>query len=203
MIKAKHNSLSFWFFWTYYELMRKIHFRNLTIITQPIIPENHSVLLFQNHFSWWDGYWSYLLSRTLFKRKFHVMMDEQNLRKHMFLNRIGVFSVQKNSRDILESLKYSSEILNDPNNLLTIYPSGAMYTQHQQVIQFQGGTDRILKGEKKNISIVFAVFLVDYFGFARPEIRIYLENYSGVHTTESLTIAYNSFYQRCVEKQTE
>ena len=88
-------------------------------------------------------------------------------------------------------------------NLLTIYPSGAMYTQHQQVIQFQGGTDRILKGEKKNLSIVFAVFLVDYFGFARPEIRIYIENYSGEHSTETLTIAYNSFYKRCVEKQTE
>ena len=203
MIKAKHNRLYFWFFWSYYELARKIHFRKLTIITQPVISENHSVLLFQNHFSWWDGYWSYLLSRSVFKRKFHVMMDEQNLRKHMFLNRIGVFSVQKNSRDILESLKYSSEILNDPNNLLTIYPSGAMYTQHQQVIQFQGGTDRILKGEKKNLSIVFAVFLVNYFGFARPEIRIYLENYAGDQSTESLTNAYNLFYKNCVEKQTE
>jgi 1-acyl-sn-glycerol-3-phosphate acyltransferase len=203
MIKAKHNKLYFWFFWSYYELMRKIYFRKLTIITQPVIPENHSVLLFQNHFSWWDGYWSYLLSRTIFKRKFHVMMDEQNLRKHMFLNCIGVFSVQKNSRDILESLKYSSEILTDPNSLLTIYPSGVMFTQHQQTIRFQGGIDRILKAEKKNLSIVFAVFLVDYFGFARPEIRIYLENYSGEHSTESLTNAYNSFYQNCVEKQTE
>ena len=203
MIKAKHNNLSFWFFWSFYEFMRKIHFRKLTIITQPIIPENHSVLLFQNHFSWWDGYWSYLLSRTIFKRKFHVMMDEQNLRKHMFLNRIGVFSVQKNSRDILESLKYSSEILNDPNNLLTIYPSGAMYTLHKQNIHFQGGIGRILKNEKKNLSIVFAVFLVDYFGFARPEIRIYLENYVGDQSTEALTTAYNLFYQNCVEKQTE
>lgn len=130
-------------------------------------------------------------------------MDEENLRKHMFLNRVGVFSVQKNSRDILESLKYSSEILNDPNNLLTIYPSGAMYTQHQQVIQFQGGIDRILKGEQKYRSIVFAVFLIDYFGFARPEIRIYLENYTGGQSTESLSNAYNSFYQNCVKMQTE
>ena len=203
MIKAKHNSLYFWFFWSFYELMRKIHFRKMTIIAEPIFPENHSVLLFQNHFSWWDGYWSYLLSRKVFKRKFHVMMDEDNLRKHLFLNRVGVFSIQKNNRDFLESLQYSSGILSDPNNLLTIYPSGVMFTQHLQTIHFQGGIGRILKKEKKNISIVFAVFLVDYFGFSRPEIRIYLENYSGEHTTKSLTKAYNLFYLNCVEKQTE
>ena len=203
MIKAKHNSLYFWFFWSFYELIRKIHFRKITIITQPIIPENHSVLLFQNHFSWWDGYWSYLLSRKVFKRKFHVMMDEDNLRKHMFLNRVGVFSVQKNSCDILNSLSYTSELLKNPENLVTIYPTGAMYTLHQQTFSFQKGIDRIMKNETKNYSIVLAVFLVDFFGFARPELRIYLENYSGERTAQSLEKAYHLFYQNSVFKQTE
>ena len=130
-------------------------------------------------------------------------MDEENLRKHMFLNRVGVLSIQKNNRDFLKSLQYSSELLGDPNNLLTIYPSGVMFSQHQQTIHFQGGIDRILKGGKKSRSIVFAVFLVDYFGFARQEIRIYLENYTGDQSTDSLTDAYNLFYQHCVVKQTE
>jgi 1-acyl-sn-glycerol-3-phosphate acyltransferase len=203
MIKAKHNSLYFWFFWTYYEWMSKIHFRKRTIISIPVIPENHSVLLFQNHFSWWDGYWSYLLSRTVFKRKFHVMMDENNLRKHMFLNRIGVFSVQKNSRDLINSLNYTSELLKEPGNLVTIYPTGVMSTQHQQMFPFQKGTDHILRNELKNNTIVLAVFLVDYFGFARPEIRIYLEIYSGEHSAQAIESVYHSFYQDCITKQTE
>lgn len=121
----------------------------------------------------------------------------------MFLNRIGVFSVQRNSRDLLSSLHYSAEILKDPTDLLTIYPTGIMLTQHQQNPMFQKGVGRIVSGDSGHLTIVFAVFLTDYFGFARPEVRIYLENYTGQRTTEALQDAYNSFYQRCIEKQTE
>jgi hypothetical protein len=48
-----------------------------------------------------------------------------------------------------------------------------------------------------------AVFLIDYFGFARPEIRIYLENYSGERTADALENGYHLFYQSCINKQTE
>ena len=202
-MKSRHNKLYIWFFWTYFRLLQRIYFRKMSIISDVVIPENQSVLLFQNHFSWWDGYWSYRLSRQVFKRKFHVMMDEDNLRKRMFLNHVGVFSVQKNSRDLFNSLAYTSEILKDPKNLVTIYPTGAMLTQHQQTLPFQGGIDRIVKGETNHIAIVMAVFLIDYFGFARPEIRIYLEKYSGDSTAEALENAYHLFYQLCITKQTE
>jgi 1-acyl-sn-glycerol-3-phosphate acyltransferase len=203
MIKAKHNKLYIWFFRTYFGILSKICFRKITFVSEVIIPENQSILLFQNHFSWWDGYWSYLLSRKVFKRKFHVMMDEDNLRKRMFLNRCGVFSVRRNNRDFLNSLEYSGEILRNPNHLLTIYPTGVMLTQHQQVFHFQKGIDRILKGQPEAFAIVLAVFLIDYFGFARPEIRIYLENYSGEHSAQAIGSAYHSFYQTCITKQTE
>jgi hypothetical protein len=144
-----------------------------------------------------------LLSRKIFKRKFHVMMLEEQLRKHMFLNRCGAFSIQKNNRDSLNSLQYASEILGDPKNLVTIYPTGEMLTQHQQIVNFQKGIDRIISGETDHFEIVLAVFLVDYFGFARPEIRIYLEKYSGEMSIETIEKAYRSFYQTCVTKQTE
>ena len=203
MLEARHNKLHIWFFWNYFRLLQKIYFRKMVVVSEVAIPEDQSVLLFQNHFSWWDGYWSYLLSRKIFKRKFHVMMDEDNLRKRMFLNTCGVFSVQKNSRDLFNSLTYTSEILKDPKNLVTIYPNGAMLTQHQQTLPFLGGVDRIVKRETSHFTIVMAVFLIDYFGFARPEIRIYLEKYSGERTTEALEKAYHEFYQSCILKQTE
>lgn len=203
MIKAKHNNFYIWFFRKFFGTLRAIHFRKLTIISDVQIPENQAVLLFQNHFSWWDGYWSDLLSKEVFRRKFHVMMLEDQLRKRMFLNRCGVFSIQKNNRDFLNSLNYASEILKDPKNLVTIYPNGVMLSQHQQVIEFQQGINRIVQGPTDHFAIVMAVFLVDYFGFARPEIRIYLENYSGDRTVESLEKAYATFYQSCIIKQTE
>jgi len=203
MIRAKHNKIYIWFFRKYFGILRKIQFRRISVASEYKISEHQSVLLFQNHFSWWDGYWSDWLSKNVFKRKFHVMMLEEQLRKRMFLNRCGVFSIQKNNRDFLNSLSYASEILNDPGNLVTIYPNGVMLTQHDQKPQFQKGINRIVEGKTENIAIVFAVFLVDYFGFIRPEIRIYLENYSGQRTVEALGKAYHSFYQECITKQTE
>lgn len=203
MLKARHNKLYIWFFWSYFRLLQKIYFRKMTIISKIVVPEDQSVLLFQNHFSWWDGYWSYRLSREIFKRKFYVMMDEQNLRNRMFLNHVGVFSVQKNRRDLLNSLIYTAEILKSPRNLVTIYPTGAMLTQHQQLANFQKGVGRIISGDTSHFAIVFTVFLVDYFGFARPEIRVYHEKYSGEKSVEALEAAYHSFYQSCIVKQTE
>ncbi len=121
----------------------------------------------------------------------------------MFLNSCGVFSIQKNNRDFLNSLDYTSEILMDPKNLVAIYPAGEMFTQHRQTVQFQAGIERVFHSEHEPFSIVFAVFLTDYFGFSRPEIRLYLENYSGERTMLAMTDAFNSFYQYCVSKQTE
>jgi hypothetical protein len=68
---------------------------------------------------------------------------------------------------------------------------------------FQKGINPIVEGSTGHFTIVLAVFLVDYFGFARPEIRIYLENYSGERTVSALEKAYDSFYQSCISKQTE
>lgn len=203
MIKARHNKIYIWFFRNYFGLLSFIHFRKITVVTDVTISETRSVLLFQNHFSWWDGYWSYWLSWKIFKRKFHVMMLEDELRKRMFLNRCGVFSIRRNNRDFLNSLQYASEILTHPENLTVIYPSGQLMSQHQQTMPFQKGIDRIISSKTEHFEIVMAVFLVDYFGFARPEIRVYLENYSGLRTVEAIEKAYHSFYQNCVTKQTE
>lgn len=203
MIKAKHNPLSIWFFRNYFRMLERFYFRKMTVISDVELSEDHSVLLLQNHFSWWDGYWSYRLSREVFKRKFHVMMLEEQLRKHLFLNSCGVFSIQKNNRDFLNSLTYTSELLYNPKNLVTIYPTGILLTQHQQNLKFQEGINRIIEGETGHFAIVFAVFLIDYFGFVKPELRVYLQEYSGERTIEAIEKAYHSFYQTCVAKQTD
>ena len=204
MIKVRYSRLYTWFFLDlYFGSLMKTHFRKTTVISDIIIPENQSILLLQNHFSWWDGYWSYLLCQKTFKRKFHVMMLEEQLSKRLFLHRCGFFSVKKNSREALDSLSYSSDLLKNPKNLVAIYPTGKFLTQHQQIMPFQKGIERIIKGETQHIAIVLAVFLIDYFGYAKPEIRIYLENYSGERTAKDIENAYHSFYQTCISKQTE
>lgn len=203
MIEAKHHPLSIWFFRIFFRWKEVLNFRKTTFFKDFDLPETQSVLLLQNHFSWWDGYWSYRISREVFRRKFHVMMLEEQLGQRMFLNRCGVFSVKKNSRDLLQSLRYAASLLRNPENLVTIYPTGVMQTQHRQIHPFQQGIARLTEDSQTNFAIVLAVILVDYFGFAKPEIRIYLKNHTGDRDLASLEKAYQSFYQSCIDQQTE
>ena len=202
MIKANYNAVSLWFFSSYFRVLQKIFFRKISVITNDVFAEGQSVLLLQNHFSLYDGYWSMYLCHKVLNRRFHVMMLEEQMAKRMFLSRCGVFSVRKNSRDLVESLNYAAQLLQNPHNVVTIYPSGEIISHHLQHFNFQKGFARLANG-KNNCSIVLAVVLVDYFSLARPEIRIYLHNYSGERTVVSIENAYHLFYQACISKQTE
>lgn len=203
MIKDRYHPLWLRFYSSYFRLLQKIYFRKISVITDAVFPEGQSVLLLQNHFSYYDGYWSMYLCNKVFRRRFHVMMLEEELAKRMFLTRCGVFSVRKNSRDLLESLNYANELLQDSQNVVTIYPSGEIISHHQQNFSFQQGFARMACRRDNHSHIAFAVVLVDHFSQARPEIRICLKNYSGERTAESIELAYHSFYQSCVMKQTE
>lgn len=203
MIKDRYNATSLWFYSSYFRVLQKIHFRKISIITDDVFPEGQSVLLLQNHFSYYDGYWSMYICNKALKRRFHVMMLEEELAKRMFLTRCGVFSVRKNSRELLESLNYANELLQDPLNVVTIYPSGDIISHHQQNFTFQRGFARIAENRNFNSLITFAVVLVDHFSLARPEIRIYLKNYTGERKGEAIENAYHNFYQTCISNQTE
>lgn len=201
MIKARPNSFSLWFYSSWFRVLQKLFFRKIRIITQDVFPEGKSVLLLQNHFSYYDGYWSMYLCHKLFRRRFHVMMLEEELKKRMFLTRCGVFSVRKNSRDLLESIHYARELLQNPRNVVTLYPSGEIISQHRQQFSFQQGFARL--AEDPRVQIAFAVVLTDYFSEARPEICIYVENFRGEKTAKAIENAYHTFYQSCILKQKE
>ncbi|HZL09283.1 MAG TPA: lysophospholipid acyltransferase family protein [Prolixibacteraceae bacterium] len=203
MIKDNYNAISLWFYSSYFRVLQKIHFREISVITDDVFPEGQSVLLLQNHFSLYDGYWSMYLCNKIFRRRFHVMMLEEELSKRMFLTRCGVFSVRKNSRDLIESIGYANELLQETGNVVTIYPSGEIISHHLQNFAFQRGFVRIAGNPQNHSIIALAVVLVDHFSLARPEIRIYLKNYSGERTAETIEKAYHSFYQSCISKQTE
>lgn len=201
MIKARPNRYSLWFYSSWFRVLQKLFFRQIRVITESKFPEGKSVLLLQNHFSYYDGYWSMLLCQKLFHRQFHVMMLEEELKKRMFLTRCGAFSVRKNSHDLIESLNYAKELLKKPGNVVAIYPSGKIISQHQQHFSFEQGFSR-LAGDA-NAQIAFAVVLTDYFSEARPEISIYVENFMGEKTAKAIENAYHTFYHSCSLKQRE
>ena len=201
MIKAHPNRYSLWFYSSWFRVLQKLFFRQIRVIALGEFPAGKSVLLLQNHFSYYDGYWSMFLCHTLFRRRFHVMMLEEQMQKRMFLARCGVFSVRKNSRDLIESLHYAKTLLQNPANVVTIYPSGGIISQHRQNFSFEGGFARLAGGD--HVHIAFAVVLTDYFSAARPEISIYVDNYKGEKTAKAIENAYHTFYQSCIKKQNE
>jgi hypothetical protein len=131
------------------------------------------------------------------------MMLENQLKKRIFLRRCGVYSIKKGHSELFESLQYTRDLLKNPFNLVTIYPTGLMLTQHKQQLKFQRGIEKIINNNESKFSIVFAVALVDYFGFLRPEIRVYLYNFTGEHSIAAIENAYAGFYQTCITQQTE
>ncbi len=52
------------------------------------------------------------------------MMLEEQLRKRMYLNKSGGYSVRKGSRSILKSLDYTAELLKEKKSLVLMFPQG-------------------------------------------------------------------------------
>lgn len=200
MLKSRHHFIVYPFFQHYTRYLLKTRYHTVSI-------ENHfadngnAVLLIGNHVGWWDGFWAMYLNLKVLKRKFHFMMLEEQLLRYRFFNYTGAFSVNKGSRSVVESIRYASELLNDSENMLLMYPQGRLHSMYEHHFQFEKGIERMLKNRERKVQVVFSANLVDCFTEPKPSLSIYTENYEGAFTVEALEQAYNDFYARCLEKQ--
>ena len=182
--------------------MIRWHFRKVTIhggFNDRGLP----VMLVGNHFSWWDGFIANLLNSRVFKRKFHVMMLEEELENRMFLNKAGAYSIRKGSRSVLESLNYTVEILDKNENLVVLYPQGVFESVYKYPVCFEKGIGSIFSRIPNKIHLVFYVALTDYFSHRKPSLQIYLKEVPqdqliGADTLES---EYNAFLSDCIMQQ--
>lgn len=129
------------------------------------------------------------------------MMEESQLRKYWFFNHSGGFSVQKNTRSIIETLNYSAELLSDCNNLVLLFPQGEIQSVYQQEISFGKGIERILH-QCGQVEVIFQVLMTDYFSHPKPGLYIYLKEYRGEnHDRNSLQEAFRQFYRESADRQ--
>jgi 1-acyl-sn-glycerol-3-phosphate acyltransferase len=202
MIKAAH---SYWFGWVfdkYLSFAFRRHFRRIETMGE-IRDANLPMLVIANHISWWDGFWILMLNKNKFRRRFHVMMLEDQLRKNMFLSKLGAFSIRKRSKTIRESLDYASAILQHTNNLLLVFPQGQISSQHDYPMVFQKGLDRIIANVPNPLQIVMVVNLTDYFTEQKPGLRqyIYSPEIRSTYSGNELEVIYNNFFAQCIEQQ--
>ncbi len=200
IIHAKHNAFLYPFFKWYVLFKMKRSFSSVEF-SGKIVDKKQPVLVIGNHVSWWDGIWALYLNQEIFQRKFHFMMQEEQLRKNWFFRFTGGYSVKKGSRSAVESIVYTEELLENPQNLVLMFPQGKIQSMHRQEFVFEKGIDRILKQLKYPAQVVFMAGLVDYFSGPKPQLTIYMSEYEQKDSKLSVEQAYNSFYRESVENQ--
>jgi hypothetical protein len=199
MIKPNHSSFHSWLLDLYIGFILKSDFREV-LITGDILPDDRSILLIPNHFSWWDGFFAWYLNKKVFRKQYHVLMLEHELAKRMFFTRVGAFSVNLNSRSIIQSLNYCSKVLENPSNLLLIFPQGKLGSQHLCELKFRKGIENILK-QSSNTRVIFAACLTDYYGFRKPSLTIALKEYEGQRSLADIEMNYNMHLKQSILNQ--
>lgn len=186
--------------WIVGKTFHEIPFNNIEI------DKNRSVLLIGNHFSFWDGLILYCVNDKLLKKKLHVMILEETARKERFLKYVGAFSVKKDSKSIVQSLDYAAELLDDPTNLVLMFPQGKLYANFVTNIHFEKGIMRIIEKAAGNFQLIFASTFIQYFKHKKPTATVYLksesENYADKNI-DKLQEAYQRHYEASKLLQTE
>jgi len=201
ILKAKHNFFLYNFFQFYGWLAIKKNFHDVNFIGN-FDDKKLSIIVIANHISWWDGFWIMYFNRKILKRKFYFMMLEEQLKKYRFFNYCGGFSISKNKKSIIESLKYCIELLNQPENMILIFPQGKIQSMHLQNFSFQKGIQYILQNSSKNFQVLFLANIVDYFSNSKPTLNVYYKEYIAKSPEiKDLQDGYNKFYLNSLDLQ--
>lgn len=203
MIQARHHPFYVWFFRHYSNLMIRKDFSKIHIIGE-VHCGDRAILMIGNHFSWWDGFFANYLNNKLFRRTFHVMMLEEQLRPRMFLNKAGAFSIEPGSRSVVSSIRYAAELLLNNENILVMYPQGQIQSLYNQTFRFEKGISKIMAfAGNPGCSIVFYAAMVDYFSSRKPSLDFYLKqyDYGDSFLPDNLERAFNEHFQESVSKQ--
>lgn len=162
-----------------------------------------AILLIANHFSWWDGFIQYRLNRSVFKRNFYVMMQEEQLIRYKVLREGGAFSIRKGSRQLLQSLCYCADLLKEESNLVLLFPQGSIQSLYTSPFSFQQGLGYLFKHVPGRFQLVFNVNLIDYFSDRQPSLSVYYRKYEDTwpFVLSKVEEAFNTYAETCRQQQ--
>jgi 1-acyl-sn-glycerol-3-phosphate acyltransferase len=203
MIYPQKNKLIHWFFHHYILNIVKGNFKQIKY-NDVGVDKDKSVLLLANHFSWWDGFLLYYINHKILKKKFHVMVIAETMQQVSFFKYMGAFSVNKNSREILASLDYAAKLLNDPQNLVLIFPQGKLYSNFIDKISFEKGLLKITQGVGGKYQTVLAATFIESLQYKKPSASVYLKTITGSYNNiDDIRGAYQQHYNSSKLVQTE
>ena len=137
-------------------------------IEEIAVKPNHSYLLMCNHFSFWDGFLAgYLTYKAIHKKQplkgFKIMVLKKQMEKNKWLKYFGCFSVSPGTASVSESLNYATATLNEPGNLVLLFPQGKLESLHIRHITFKEGVARIVPKINGDCQLIWSSNLTEYF----------------------------------------
>jgi 1-acyl-sn-glycerol-3-phosphate acyltransferase len=202
MIYPQKNKLINWLFHNYILRIVKGSFQEVKY-DKVEVNKGKSVLLLANHFSWWDGFLMYYINQQVLKKRFHVMVIEETVQKVSFFKYVGAFSVSKNSRDMLTSLNYAAGLLNDPENMVLIFPQGKLHSNFIDGINFEKGLSRIMEIAAGKFQTVMAATFIENLQYKKPKANVYLNTSGQLKSMEDVQKAYQQHYASAKQQQTK
>ncbi|NRF41610.1 1-acyl-sn-glycerol-3-phosphate acyltransferase [Pedobacter foliorum] len=202
MYQSQKSPIVFKFFSWYVAYIIKKDFSSYNF-NKLQIKDDEAVLLLANHFSWWDGFLMFYLNKKLFKKQFHVLVTKEDYEKLWFLKYLGAFAAETNGKDVVQTLIYAGGLLDNPDNLVLIFPQGKLYTSYIGSISFEKGVMQVVNASKKKFQTIFSANLTDYFGERKPEARSYLASWEAEEyvSLQLLKSEYNKHYGAAVKSQ--
>ncbi|WNJ18498.1 1-acyl-sn-glycerol-3-phosphate acyltransferase [Pontibacter sp. G13] len=202
MIKAAPTKFGRWFWRTFTKLSISRQFASFTYDPLEEWDTEQAILMIGNHISWWDGFWPLALNEAKFHKNYHVMMLERELSKRPFMRRGGAFSIHPGTRGIVESFDYAAKLLQAPENLVLMYPQGAIHSLYEQQITFHPGLKRLLR-HSPGFQLIGFVATVDYFSQPKPQVHLYLKRFdhTEIQDLPTLNNAYQDFFDSSLALQ--
>jgi hypothetical protein len=199
MIAARHQGWAELLFFPYVRGLLRRSFHRLCLLGEvPPLDRGRPLMIVPNHGTWWDGFFVYLLNRLLFGRKLHLMMLEEQLQRYGFFRRVGAFGIRPGlPRGVQEALRYSAEVLQDPDNALCLFPQGELRYHALRPLGFQRGLERILRLCGTSVQLLPLGIRCELLAAQRPEAFFLAdccytaeaENFPGVRWLESEHVA--------------
>lgn len=161
---------------------------------------HEAVLLLANHFSWWDGFLMFQLNKLLFKKAFHVLVTEEDYKAHWFLKYVGAFAAENSGKDVVSTLLHAGQLLNNPDNLVLLFPQGKLYSSYVSSIAFEKGVMQVVNESKKKFQIVFAANMIDYSA-RKPAVYSVLKTWEAEEylSLQLLKREYNKHYDQAAK----
>jgi len=127
------------------------------------------------------------------------MVLEETMLKEPILKYAGAFSVNKHSRGVIESVNYAAGLLNEPENMVIMFPQGKLYSNFIEQVHFEKGVLNIIKKASTDVQLVFAATFVQYFKHKKPVATVYLKHETVNYAGKSITDLQQA-YQQCKNK---